>query len=124
MIKKIFSASSTFWNWLVVSSANPQAVALTVQGIFSMTVVQTIFGLLPFVGIHPTFTLAMASAGVVNIIYTVASIVTGLVTLYGLFRKAVVTIHGLVPAPTPVVVVPKPAVTVVQTATPTPPAAS
>ena len=124
MIKKIFSASSTFWNWLVVSSANPQAVALTVQGIFSMTVVQTIFGLLPFVGIHPTFTLAMASAGVVNIIYTVASIVTGLVTLYGLFRKAVVTIHGLVPAPVPVVVAAKPATPAAQTATPTPPAAS
>jgi hypothetical protein len=101
MIKKIFANSSKFWNWLVVSSVDPQSVALTVQGFFSLTVVQTVFGLLTYVGIHPTFTLAMLSAGIVSAIYTVATIVTGIVTLYALFRKAIVTIHSLVPAPKP-----------------------
>ena len=100
MIKKIFASSSTFWNWLVVSSANPQQVALTVQGFFSMTVVQTLFGLLPYIGIHPTFTLAMAGAGVASIVYTALTIVSSAVTLYGLLRKAIVSIHGLVPAST------------------------
>jgi len=99
MIKTIFANSSRFWNWLVVSSADPASVALTVQGFFSMTIVQTVFGLLPYIGIHPAFTLAMASAGVVSAIYTVATIVTSVVTLYGILRKAIVTIHNLVPAP-------------------------
>jgi hypothetical protein len=97
MIKKIFANSSKFWNWLVVSSVDPQSVALTVQGFFSLTIVQTIFGLLPYIGIHPTFTLAVLSAGIVSAIYTIATIVTSIVTLYALFRKAIVTIHGLVP---------------------------
>jgi hypothetical protein len=98
MIKKIFASSSTFWNWLVVSSANPQQVALTVQGFFSMTVVQTLFGLLPYIGIHPTFTLTVAGAGAASIAYTVATIITSGVTLYALLRKAIVSIHHLVPA--------------------------
>jgi hypothetical protein len=99
MIKNIFASSGTFWNWLVVSSVDPSSVALSIQGIFSMTIVQTLFGLLPMIGIHPAFTLAMLSSGVTSAIYTIATIVTSLVTLYGLLRKAIVTIHGLVPAP-------------------------
>jgi len=98
-IKTIFTNSSKFWNWLAVSSVDPASYALTAQGIFSMTIVQTLFGLLPVIGIHPTFTPAMLSSGVTSAIYTAATIVTSIVTLYGLFRKAVVTIHGLVPAP-------------------------
>jgi hypothetical protein len=99
MLKSIFANSGKFWNWLVVSSVDPSSVALSIQGIFSMTIVQTLFGLLPVIGIHPTFTLAMLSAGITSAIYTIATIVTSLVTLYGLLRKAIVTIHGLVPAP-------------------------
>ena len=76
-IKKVFANSSAFLNWLVVSSVDPASVALTVQGFFSMTVVQTLFGALPYIGIHPTFTLAGLSAGVTSFIYTVATIVTG-----------------------------------------------
>lgn len=99
MVKNIFANSSRFWNWLVVSSVDPSSVALSIQGILSMTIVQTLFGLLPVIGIHPTFTLAMLSSGVTSAIYTIATIVTSLVTLYGLFRKAIVTIHNLVPVP-------------------------
>jgi hypothetical protein len=99
MIKKVFANSSKFWNWLVVSSVDPASVALSIQGVLSMAIVQTLFGLLPVIGIHPTFTLAMLSSGITSAIYTVATIVTSLVTLYGLFRKAIVSIHGLVPAP-------------------------
>jgi hypothetical protein len=99
MIKKIFTNSGKFWNWLVVSSVDPSSVALSIQGILSMTIVQTLFGLLPMIGIHPSFTLAGLSAGITSFIYTVATIVSSLVTLYGLLRKAIVTIHGLVPAP-------------------------
>ena len=108
MIKKIFAGSSTFWNWLVVSSANPQQVALTVQGFFSMTIVQTVFQFLPMIGIHPTFTLAVLSGGIVSAIYTIATIVTSLVTLYGLLRKFIVTVHGLVPAPVAAAAIPVP----------------
>lgn len=99
MVKKIFANSGKFWNWLVVSSVDPSSVALSIQGILSMTIVQTLFGLLPMIGIHPTFTLAGLSSGITSAIYTIATLVTSLVTLYGLFRKAIVTIHGLVPAP-------------------------
>jgi hypothetical protein len=99
MIKNIFAGSGKFWNWLVVSSVDPSSVALSIQGIFSMTIVQTLFGLLPMIGIHPTFTLAMLSSGVTSAIYTIATIVTSLVTLYGLLRKAIVYFHNLVPAP-------------------------
>jgi hypothetical protein len=99
MIKKVFANSGKFLNWLVVSSVDPSSVALSIQGILSMTIVQTLFGLLPMIGIHPTFTLAMLSSGITSAIYTVATIVTSLVTLYGLLRKAIVSIHGLVPAP-------------------------
>ena len=73
-----------------------------------MTIVQTLFGALPYIGIHPAFTLAMASAGVVSIVYSVLTIVSALVTLYGLLRKAIVTIHDLVPRPAPVKVAPAP----------------
>lgn len=123
MIKKIFANSSEFWNWLVVSSVDPASVALTVQGVLSMTIVQTLFGLLPVIGIHPTFTLAMLSSGVTSAIYTIATIVTSLVTLYALFRKAIVTIHGLVPAPAkavPVVKTITPVINAVPTPTPIP----
>ena len=101
MIKIIFANSSKFWNWLIVSSVDPSSVALSIQGIFSLSIVQTLFGLLPVIGIHPTFTLAMLSSGVSSAIYTISTIVTSLVTLYGLFRKAIVTIHGLVPLASP-----------------------
>jgi hypothetical protein len=107
MIKKVFANSSKFWNWLSVSSVDPASVALTVQGFFSMTIVQTIFGALPYIGIHPTFTLAILSAGVTSAIYTIATIVSSIVTLYALFRKAIVSIHNLVPAPAKVVPVVK-----------------
>lgn len=99
MLKKVFANSGAFWNWLVVSSVDPSSVALSIQGILSMTIVQTLFGLLPAIGIHPSFTLSTLSAGLVSAIYTIATIVTSFVTLYGLLRKAIVSIHGLVPAP-------------------------
>lgn len=123
MIKIIFTNSSRFWNWLVVSSVDPQSVALSVQGFFSMAIVQTLFSLLPVIGIHPSFTLAMLSSGITSAIYTIATIVTSLVTLYGLFRKAIVSIHNLVPAPalTPVgakAEAPTPVIVAVPTATP------
>jgi hypothetical protein len=121
-IKKVFANSSAFFNWLVVSSVDPASVALTVQGFFSMTIVQTLFGALPYIGIHPTFTLAILSAGIVSAIYTIATIVTSVVTLYALFRKAIVSIHNLVPAPVKVVPVVKTVVSTVSApiAVPTP----
>jgi hypothetical protein len=122
MIKTIFANSSRFWNWLVVSSVDPASVALTIQGIFSMTIVQTLFGMLPYIGIHPTFTLAMLSSGVVSAIYTIATIVTGIVTLYALFRKAIVSVHNLVPATVKTASTVTAVKTVVTTVTP-PPAA-
>jgi hypothetical protein len=103
MVKKIFANSGKFWNWLVQSSVDPQAVALSVQGFFSLAVVQTAFSLLPVIGIHPTFTLAVLGSGVSSAVYSVLMIVSYAVTLWGLLRKAIVTIHNLVPAPAPVV---------------------
>jgi hypothetical protein len=81
-----------------------------------MTIVQTLFGALPYIGIHPTFSLAGLSAGTASFIYTVATIVTPLVTAYGFIRKAIVTIHDLVPRPVslkavPATVVPNPSTT-------------
>ena len=96
MIKKLFSQSHVVWNWLVISSSNPDAVALTVKGVFSMTIVQTLFGLLPFIGIHPTFTLDVVSAGAVNLVYTFLSAVASIVTAYGLLRKIYLTLKDLI----------------------------
>jgi hypothetical protein len=62
MVKIVFANSSRFWNWVVVSSADPASLALTVKGFFSLTIVQTLFGLLPLIGIHPTFTLDVVGA--------------------------------------------------------------
>ncbi len=60
---------------------------------------QTLFGLLPLIGIHPTFTLDVVGANAYTVVYSVATAITSLVTAYGILRKAIVTIHNLVPAP-------------------------
>lgn len=99
MIKKVFANSSTFLNWLVQSSVDPQSVALTVSGFFSLAVVQAAFNLLPVIGIHPTFTLAVLGQGVSSAVYSLLMIVSYAITFWGLLRKAIVTIHNLVPAP-------------------------
>ena len=101
MIKKLFSSSGVFWNWLVVSSSNPSQVALTVKGVFSLAVVQGVFALLPSVGIHPSFSLSDVQGGAYSLAYTGLTAVAGVVTFYGVVRKAIVTIHGLVPPPAP-----------------------
>lgn len=96
MIKNIFASSGKFWNWLVVSSSDPSSVALTVKGVFSLAVVQGIFALLPLVGVHPTFSLTDLSDGVSNLVYTGLTTIAGAVSVYGIIRKAIVTMK---PAP-------------------------
>jgi hypothetical protein len=95
----MFKNSAKIWNWLVVSSTDPNSVALTVQGVFSMTIVQTLFGLLPYIGIHPMFTLAMVGAGAYSFIYSVLTALSFLITAYGLLRKVIVSAHDLIPRP-------------------------
>lgn len=123
MIKKVFANSSTFLNWLVQSSVDPQSVALTVSGFFSLAIVQTAFNLLPMIGIHPTFTLAVLGQGVSSAMYSLLMIVSYAITFWGLLRKAVVGIHNLVPAPAkavPVVKTITPVINAVPTPTPIP----
>lgn len=97
---KIFSSSSKFWNAIVVSSSDPNAVALTVKGFFSIAAVQMVFNLLSYVGIHPTFTLDMLGTDASSIVYSVLMAVSYLATAYGILRKWIVIFHGLIPAKT------------------------
>lgn len=76
-----------FWDWLVISSANPQATALTVKG-----AVGTIVGLL--VMISPIMGIGLAPIGaetltndIVSTITAVLTSVSAIATVVGLVRK-------------------------------------
>lgn len=94
-----FPSAGQFWNWLVVSSSDPNAVSLTVKGFFSLSVVQTLFSSLGYFGVHPAFTLDMLGADAATIIYSVLTAVSYAVTAYGVFRKWIVYFHDLAPKP-------------------------
>ena len=97
----LLSQAGSFWQWLLASSADPTKAALTVQGFFSIAAVQTIFTLLGYVGIHPTFTLALVGQDAYTIVYSVLMAISFLATAYGLLRKWIINFHNLVPAKPP-----------------------
>lgn len=88
-----------FFNWLSRSSIDPAKAALTVQGFFSLAVVQTLFNMLGVFGIHPTFTLALAGQDAYTFVYSALMIVSYAITAYGLLRKWMVYAHDFVPRP-------------------------
>lgn len=94
MINKIFSGSHALWNWVVTSSADPNQVALTVKGFLSLGVVQTIFSLLPLVGIHPSFDLNGLGDQVYTVVYGGLSLITGGIGFVGALRKLLYTFFG------------------------------
>ena|ERR1035437_6063922 len=82
------------WEWLVKSSANPEAVSLTVKGIL-LGVIPVVLTLAGFV--HLTLTdnvLTDTVASIANLIDVVLTLVAGGLTVYGLFRKIVLTVEG------------------------------
>lgn len=87
MLNKIFSKSHDFLNWLVVSSSDPQTVAMTAKGLMSLGAVQAIFGLLPFFGFHPTFDLNGLGDQIYAFTYGGLTAVSGIVTAIGAGRK-------------------------------------
>jgi len=90
----LLSNAKKFWVWLVVSSADPTQVATTVQGLFSLAVVQALFSLLPVFGIHTTFTLNVLGTDAYSFVYSVLSIISALVTAYGAIRKIWASLTG------------------------------
>lgn len=88
MVKKIFAGSGDFWNKIVVSSADPTAVALTAKGFVSLGIVQAIFGVLPLLGFHPSFDLNGVGDQIYTVTYSVLSAVSGIVAVVGAVRKA------------------------------------
>jgi len=78
MLKKI-------WDWLVISSANPQATALTVKG-----AVGTVVGLL--VMISPIMGIGLAPTGAETLTNDIVSTITALLTSV----SALATVIGLV----------------------------
>lgn len=75
------------------SSADPQAVALTVKGVVSLTLVQTLFGLLPMVGVHPSFSLGDLGDALYTVVYGGLSIVSAAMAIWGAIRKLVLAFH-------------------------------
>lgn len=91
----LLSNAKKFWVWLVVSSADPTQVATTVQGLFSMAIVQAIFTtVLPLIGVHPTFTLNVLGTDAYSFVYSALSIISALVTAYGAIRKIWASLTG------------------------------
>jgi hypothetical protein len=94
MEQKIFQASSKFWNWIVTSSQDPSQVALTVQGFFSLGVIESVFALLPTFGIHPSFTLNNLGDCVAGAVQATLTLVAAVTALYGAIRKVYLTINA------------------------------
>ena len=82
----------TFWNWLVVSSADEDKLSLTLKGIFGAAVT-TLTVVLGFANIHVGDLTPVVDA-LITLIQAIAAVVSAVVTLYGLVRKVVLTITG------------------------------
>lgn len=84
-MNKVFANSSKLWNWLVVSSADPTQVALTVKGW-----VATIIPAAMLVIHNPN--LSDLPNDVYSFIMAALVVVSALVTLWGFVRKIVNTV--------------------------------
>lgn len=80
-----------FWNWLAKSSADPNAVALSVKGYITLTITGLLY-------ISPLLHLNLGQAqlttigdSIIQIIVVGAGIVSAVVTIMGLARKVYLT---------------------------------
>lgn len=99
MLNKIFAKSHILLNWLVISSSDPQAVAMTAKGLMSLGAVQAIFGMLPFLGFHPTFDLNSLGDQIYAITYGTLTAVSGIMLVVGGLRKVWNYFFGYQPTP-------------------------
>lgn len=88
-MNKVFSDANKFWNWLIVSSANPNQVSLTIRSFFQLGAVQAIFAFLPVIGIHPTFDLNTFGDVVATVVDYGLSAILSIRMLIGAVRKIV-----------------------------------
>ena len=94
MLKTIWNALVGVWNWLVLSSADPSEAALTVKGLVVGAGTYIIF----FAGL---FHITVGTPDIANLANQGALIaggflmvVSGITTLYGIYRKLWTTIAG------------------------------
>jgi hypothetical protein len=80
MFTKVFQAESSFWNWLIVSSADPTKVAATVKGLTGTAV-----GLLAFAIHGPDF--SNVPADVYTVVIDAFTVFSGALALIGAIRK-------------------------------------
>lgn len=90
----MLSNASKFWTWIVVSSADPSQVATTVQGFFSLAVVQSVFSLLSLLGLHFNFTLNVLGGDAYSIIYSVLTAISAIIGTYGAIMKVYRSLVG------------------------------
>ncbi len=83
----MLSNANKFWTWLVVSSSNPEEVALTVKGWMS-----AIVPVLLFVIHNPN--LNSLPDGVYAVVIALLAIVSAVVTAYGIIIKIIRTFNG------------------------------
>lgn len=86
MIKKIFANSHAIWNWIVVSSADPTQVALTVKGLI-VGIPAIALQILPLLGFHPGFDLNSLGDGAYSVVLTFFTLVGGGMAFFGAVRK-------------------------------------
>lgn len=93
-MKTMTSKIKLAWNWLVVSSANPEKLALTVRG-FLVGIIPLALYLAPLAGIQLD---AGNLSGIVELIKQLVEVglglIAGIITLYGLIRKIVLSVKG------------------------------
>jgi Na+/pantothenate symporter len=92
-MNKIFSASNKFWNWLVVSSSNPNEVAATVKGMAGLLITFLIV-FLPSIGVQVNPDLSTIPDVIYSLVVSVLGIVSSIVFIMGLLRKIVNTISS------------------------------
>lgn len=95
-ITKVFSSSSNFMNWLVVSSADPTSVALTVKGVLT-ALIPYAMTYLPYLGIHVALNLATLPNDAYTLVFAFFAVASAAMTLYGAVRKLIITVEGMHP---------------------------
>lgn len=95
-IQKVFTGANGFWNWLVVSSADPTNVALTVKGVIT-AIIPYAMTYLPYLGVHVSLNVATLSNAAYTTVFAFFAVSSAAMTLYGAVRKLVITIEGIHP---------------------------
>lgn len=88
-----------FWNWLVISSADPETISLSVRGIIGgiLTAITILLGLANIHVASDQVTIAVDAT--VKLVQAIAAFISAYAFLYGIIRKIYLTATGQNPTP-------------------------